>query len=201
MQTNSLNLMVNSKNVPKRKKKKSVVQTKAVKKQAAKKPVAETITYRPRTAQDDAFIVSLTQSELGEIHQQSFGQPFPAEQFRRYIESGAPTVVIERNGKPVGYYSYLVSPDGKMHVSAMVIDPKHQNAGIGKKAVAKLEEDARKMGVHTMEVFVQESNAQSLAFARSLGFREVFRVEPNTIGFHKYLVTPQTGPIAQPSFF
>lgn len=200
MQTNSLNLMVNSQNVPKRKKRKTVVKPKTAKRKAPRKPGIESITYRPRTATDDAFIVSLTQSQLGEVHQQSFGQPFPVEQFRQYIQSGAPTIVIERNGQPIGYYSYLVSPDRKMHVSAMVIDPKYQRAGIGKKAFAKLQDDARAMGVHTLEVFVQESNAQSLAFTRSLGFREVFRVEPNTIGFHKYLVSPQAT-VAQQSFF
>lgn len=191
MQTHSVHLMVQSKKpTPKKNKKAVVPKAKAKTKSGQKrvKPVVVEINYRPRTPEDDSFIVSLTQGQLGSIHEQAFGQPFPEDQFLRYIQSGAPTIVIEKNGKAIGYYSYLVGPDAKMHVSAMVIDAKNQSSGIGKMVMTKLEEDARKLGVRTLEVFVQENNAQSLAFTRSLGFREVFRIEPNTMAFQKQLV-------------
>lgn len=156
--------------------------------QTAKKVASPELTYRPRRVDDDPYIISLTREQLGGIHQEAFGQPFPEQQFLRYIQSGAPTVVIEQDGKPIGYYSYLLSPDAKMHVSAMVIDPKRQSSGIGKSVMAQLEHEAMQRGVRTIEVFVQENNAQSLAFTRKLGFQEVFRVEPNTIAFQKQLV-------------
>lgn len=209
MQTHALHLMVPGST---RQAKPAAVRKPAVKaKRMAKKPAVTkdpvTITYRPRTAADDDFIVSLTKSELGDVHQKAFGQPFPEEQFRTYIQSGAPTFVIERNGKPIGYYSYLTSYDGKMHISAMVIQPRYQRAGIGKAAIAKIEEDARRMGIHTLEVFVQDNNEQSLAFTRSLGFQEVFRFEPHTIAFHKVIaqsVAPGFGtgmpPMGMPQF-
>ncbi|EPZ44669.1 GNAT family N-acetyltransferase [Alicyclobacillus acidoterrestris] len=187
---NTVHMMVGQKPAAKKVKKKVAAKPKAqASKKKAVKPAAPVLSYRNRTPQDDAFIVGLTRQQLGTIHEQAFGAPFPEEQFLRYIQSGAPTVVVEQNGKPIGYYSYLIGPDAKMHVSAMVIDPKHQSKGIGKTVMAHLEEEAIRQGVRTVEVFVQENNAQSLAFTRSLGFREVFRIEPNTIGFHKQLAT------------
>ncbi|GMA62365.1 GNAT family N-acetyltransferase [Alicyclobacillus fastidiosus] len=186
---NTVHLMMGQKPAPKKVKKKVAQKPKVQAKKKAAKPAAAVLSYRSRTAEDDAFIIQLTRQQLGNIHEQAFGQPFPEEQFLRYIQSGAPTIVIERNGKPIGYYSYLIGPDAKMHVSAMVIDPKHQSSGIGKTVMARLEEEAIRQGVRTLEVFVQENNAQSLAFTRSLGFREVFRVQPNTIGFQKQLAT------------
>jgi ribosomal protein S18 acetylase RimI-like enzyme len=192
MPQTGVHMMLKEKATPKKAKKKVV--PKAVKakpavqkKQRTTKQTMEPLHYRPRAAQDDAYIVQLTRQQLGTVHERAFGQPFPDEQFLRYIQSGAPTVVIEQKGKPIGYYSYLVGQNGKMHISAMVIDPAHQSSGIGKMVMAKLEEDAAKQGVRVLEVFVQENNAQSLAFTRSLGFREVYRIEPNTIGFQKQL--------------
>jgi len=182
----SVNMMLTPKPAAKKRKKKGTLKARATaqKKQVKRQPVVE-LSYRPRTLQDDAYILQLTRSQLGTIHEQAFGQPFPDQQFLQYIQSGAPTIVIEQKGKPIGYYSYLIGPDAKMHVSAMVIDPAHQSSGIGKRVMAKLEEDAIAQGVRTLEVFVQENNSPSLAFTRSLGFQEVFRIEPNTIGFQK----------------
>lgn len=80
-----------------------------------------------------------------------------------------------------------------MHVSALVIDPQHQSDGVGTQVMKNLEEHARTHGVHTMEVFVQDVNAKSLAFTKKLGFIEVYRIPPNTICFQKPLtMTPQT---------
>lgn len=194
MPNSSVNLMLNQKSATKKRKKKVVAKakTKAQKKHGkqTKQPVIS-LNYRPRTPEDDAYIIQLTRQQLGAIHEQAFGQPFPEEQYLQYIRSGAPTIVIERENKAIGYYSYLLGQDAKMHVSALVIEPKHQSSGIGKMVMAKLEEDAKRQGVRTLEVFVQDNNAQSLAFTRSLGFREMFRIEPNTIGFQKQLAVPQ----------
>lgn len=149
------------------------------------KPAEALLTFRARQPGDDAFIMQLTEAQLGDVHQQSFGEPFPREQFLAYLRSGAPTVVVEKDGKPIGYYSYLIGPDGKMHVSAMVIDPAHQSEGIGTRVMQHMEDQARANGVHTMEVFVQANNERSLAFTRKLGFIEQFRVAPNSICFQK----------------
>lgn len=157
-------------------------------KSTEKKPLP--LVFRPRVAEDDSFIMQLTENQLGAVHEQSFGEPFPREQFLRYLQSGAPTVVVEQGDKKIGYYSYLTSHDGKMHVSAMVIDPEHQSDGIGTTVMKQLEQEAQTRGVHTLEVFVQESNPKSLAFTRKLGFVEVYRVTGDTICFQK-TVAPQ----------
>ncbi|MDQ0189980.1 GNAT family N-acetyltransferase [Alicyclobacillus cycloheptanicus] len=163
---------------------------------------AVTLSYRPRTPEDDAYIVQLTEEQLGTVHQQAFREPFPRDQFLRYIQSGAPTFLIERNGKRIGYYSYLIGPDAKMHIGAMVVEPNYQSDGIGTKVMQKLEEDAQRAGVQVMEVFVQNSNERSMAFTRKLGFQEVFRIDENTVCFQKRVPplpgTPGMAPPGQP---
>ncbi len=146
---------------------------------------APALTFRPRTEADDEYIVQLTEEQLGEVHQQAFAEPFPREQFRQYIQSGAPTTVVEHRGKRIGYYSYLIGPEGKMHISALVIDRSEQSDGVGTAVMEKLEQEAAARGVHTLEVFVQANNARSVEFTRKLGFNEVFRLPPNTICFQK----------------
>ncbi len=143
------------------------------------------LTFRPRTEADDEYIVQLTEEQLGEVHQQAFAEPFPREQFRQYIQSGAPTTVVEHRGKRIGYYSYLIGPEGKMHISALVIDRTEQSDGVGTAVMEKLEQEAAARGVHTLEVFVQANNVRSVEFTRKLGFHEVFRLPPNTICFQK----------------
>lgn len=149
----------------------------------AAEPVS--LSYRIRTVDDDAYIVQLTEEQLGSVHQQAFQEPFPRDQFVRYLQSGAPTYLIERNGKRIGYYSYLIGPDAKMHISAMVIEPTYQSDGVGTQVMQKLEEDARRAGVQVMEVFVQSSNQRSMTFTSKLGFQEVFPVDRNTTCFQK----------------
>ncbi len=151
----------------------------------------DTLHFRPHTGEDEKYILDLTEQELGRIHQEAFGQSFPREPFLRYLQSGAPTVVVEKNGQRIGYYSYLIGPDLSMHVSALVLDSAHQAQGLGRKVMNHLEEQARELGVRVMEVFVQDNNAKSLAFTRELGFIEAYRVPPNSICFRKAVT--QTG--------
>ncbi|QQE80236.1 GNAT family N-acetyltransferase [Alicyclobacillus sp. SO9] len=141
--------------------------------------------FRPRVVEDDTYILQLTEEQLGQIHQQTFGEPFPREQFMSFIQSGAPVTVFESDGKRIGYYSYLVGPDQKMHISSLVIDKAFQSKGVGTAVMKHLEQEAVQRGVQTMEVFVQAANERSVQFTKSLGFLEAFRVPPNTIAFQK----------------
>lgn len=153
----------------------------------AKKAQPAALTFRTRVPSDDEFILNLTEAELGQVHAQAFGEAFPRAQFQGYLQSGAPTIVVEQEKKPIGYYSYLVAPDGKMHVTALVIQPKHQSDGVGTQVMSHLEEDAKSRNVHTLEVFVQENNQRSVAFTKKLGFVEVYRTPPNSICFQKVI--------------
>lgn len=153
-------------------------------------PKQAQIMFRPRQVDDDAYIVHLTEEQLGSIHQQSFQEPFPREQFLGYLQSGAPTFVVERDGKRIGYFSYLLGHDGTMHISAMVIEPQHQSDGIGSAVMKRLEQDAVSQGVQVLEVYVQAANEKSLAFTRKLGFVEAYRVTPTTVCFQKRIGVP-----------
>ncbi len=141
--------------------------------------------YRPRTNDDDLYILRLTRDQLGDTHVRAFGEPFPEQEFLRYIQSGAPTFIIEDGSNRLGYYSYLISPDQKMHISALVIEPKSQSLGIGKFVMGQLERVALTNGAKVVEVFVQGNNERSIEFTKSLGFVEAYRFPPNTICFRK----------------
>ncbi len=156
---------------------------------AAKDTNPPKLTFRPRTLEDDAYILHLTEEQLGAIHEQAFQEPFPREQFQRYLQSGAPTFVVERGTKRVGYFSYLLGQNATMHISALVIEPQHQSDGIGTAIMNRLEQDARAQGMLALEVYVQSNNEKSLAFTRKLGFVEAYRVTPTTICFQKQ-ITP-----------
>ncbi len=162
-----------------------------------KKP---TLRYRNRVPADDAYILQLTEGQLAPVHEQAFGEPFPREQFMSVIQSGAPVIMIEYGGKPIGYYTYLVGQDSRMHINAMVIDKSYQSKGIGTQVMKQVEEDARGRGVRVIEVYVQANNEQSLAFTRQLGFVEAYRVPPNTICFQKQLSAPNTVPAGRPLY-
>lgn len=149
------------------------------------KQSVQQITFRPRRPDDDAYIIHLTEEQLGTIHEQSFQEPFPREQFLRYLQSGAPTFIVERGDKRIGYFSYLIGHEGTMHISAMVIEPQYQSDGIGTAVMKQLETDAISQGVQVLEVFVQSNNQKSLAFTRKLGFVEAYQVTPTTICFQK----------------
>ncbi|MBX5435635.1 MAG: GNAT family N-acetyltransferase [Alicyclobacillaceae bacterium] len=156
------------------------------------------VSFRPRTEEDDPYILQLTEEQLGSIHQQAFQEPFPREPFLGYLRSGAPTFIVEQNHKRIGYYSYLIGPDARMHISALVIERDHQSEGVGTAVMKKLEDDARAMGVQLLEVFVQTNNERSLAFTRKLGFVEAYPVGPNTWCFQKRLGAASAEPPNRP---
>jgi GNAT superfamily N-acetyltransferase len=166
---------------------------KAAGKVGKKTSAGDQLAFRPRTPDDDDYILQLTEEQLAAVHQQAFGEVFPRERFRRYLQSGAPTVVVEQGKKRIGYYSYLLQPEGKMHISALVIEPAYQSTGVGSQVMRHLEDEARKHGIHTLEVFVQAGNERSLAFTRKLGFIEVYYVTPTTICFHKHIADGAQG--------
>lgn len=168
------------------------------KQKSVAKGKAPTLNYRDRVPADDAYILQLTEGQLAAVHERAFGEPFPREQFMNYVQSGAPVTVIEYGGNRIGYYTYLIGQDGKMHISAMVIDKQYQSKGIGTAVMTRVEQEAMTKGVHILEVYVQANNEQSLGFTRQLGFVEVFRVPPNTICFQKRLSATGSVPAGRP---
>lgn len=150
------------------------------------------LTFRPRRPEDDAFIVALTEEQLGRAHQEATGEPFPRAQFERLIQSGMPTVVVEQGEKRIGYYTYLVGADGIMHIHALVLE-KGRRKEWGEKVMQHLEEEARRLGAHTLQVLVLARQPQSVAFTKELGFVEAYRMPPHTICFQKAVSPPASG--------
>jgi ribosomal protein S18 acetylase RimI-like enzyme len=142
------------------------------------------LAVRERTPQDDDFILQLTEEQWRTAPMQQ-GSPFPREVFARYLQSGMPTRVIERDGKRIGYYSYVVGPDGRLHVSALVVEPTQQTDPVLGTVLEHLEQDARSHGARVMEVLVPADHERGLGLTERLGFREVWRLPQGLVVFQR----------------
>lgn len=85
------------------------------------------------------------------------------------------TLVVERNAAVAGFCAMLLRPDAAV-IDLIAVSPKAQGAGIGRALVLAATSHYRGR-VASILVGTQASNAQSLAFYRSLGFSEVGRAD------------------------
>ena len=107
---------------------------------------APQLTFRQREKTDDAFIIDVTMQTLKDVYQQSVGQELREEHVLEWTNAGDYTAIIELNGKPVGYYSYLQHMPNRWYIGAMVLSPKAQGQGIGKQIFSHVEQQAREQG-------------------------------------------------------
>jgi ribosomal protein S18 acetylase RimI-like enzyme len=63
---------------------------------------------------------------------------------------------------------------------ALGILPQHQNSGIGKSLIKKLESEAKRFGKEKLLVSTSNDDLPALAFYQSLGF-QIYEVKPNVI--------------------
>ncbi|MCL6594327.1 MAG: GNAT family N-acetyltransferase, partial [Alicyclobacillus sp.] len=166
---------------------------------SAKRPAAaaEPLQFRLRTPGDDEFILQLTESQVSRAHQQAFNQPFSREVFARYLNAGAPVVVVERGKQRIGYYTYVMGPEGMLNVNALVIHPAHQSDATGNQVMAQIERQAVALGAQGVQLFVEADNVKAVEFVRRHGFVERYRLGPGAVCFHK-LLGSTAGPGAVP---
>ncbi|MCL6636504.1 MAG: GNAT family N-acetyltransferase [Alicyclobacillus sp.] len=156
---------------------------------SAKRPAsaAEPLQFRQRTPGDDEFILQLTESQVSRAHQQAFNQPFSREVFARYLNAGAPVVVVERGKQRIGYYTYVMGPEGMLHINALVIHPAHQSDATGNQVMAQIERQAVALGAQGVQLFVEADNVKAVEFVRRHGFVERYRLGPGAVCFQKVL--------------
>ncbi|MBX6352803.1 MAG: GNAT family N-acetyltransferase [Thermoflavifilum sp.] len=163
----------------------------AAKSARARRMPDATLIVRDRTPQDDEFILQLTEEQWRTMPQP--GAPaFPRDVFARYLQSGMPTRVVERGGKRIGYYSYVVGPDARLHVSAFMLEPTEQTDGVLQTVREHLEGEARRYGVRVMEVLIPADHARGTQLAERLGFREAVRM-PQGLVVYQRAVPAATG--------
>lgn len=131
------------------------------------------MTYRPRRAGDDVFLKHITLVAMKELYEQATGMPLTEEGVEVLIEMSDTTVIIEREGRPIGYYSYLRPGPGRLYFASLIFTPNAQGKGYGPEVCRRMEADARRDGVHTIEGHVQVTNQRAIRFWTNQGYRIV----------------------------
>jgi phosphinothricin acetyltransferase len=103
--------------------------------------------------------------------------------YDRFMEltNGYPAYVMKMDDKTVGFtYLRAYHPFSTFQETAEItyfISKEYTGKGLGKAALAKIEEEARKMGIKTILANIASENQQSLDFHKRNGFRECGRFE------------------------
>jgi predicted N-acetyltransferase YhbS len=127
------------------------------------------MTFRPyRQGDDDALARLLTQ----------LGHPIdPATLAQRIVKQERNLILVaETDGKPVGFVSWqiewvLTRERPVAHLTALVVDQRLRQLGIGSALVAQVEKAARKIGCEMLFVLSNRSRPMAHAFYSRNGFR------------------------------
>lgn len=110
-------------------------------------------------------------------------KPLPYEFYDKFLEStkAYPAFIIKTKDKVVGFcflraYNPLPSFKETAEISYF-IDKDFTGKGIGKKALEKLEIEARQKGIKTILANIASENHQSLLFHAKNGFKECGRLQ------------------------
>ncbi|MCY0902085.1 MAG: GNAT family N-acetyltransferase [Firmicutes bacterium] len=159
---------------------------------------------RPRTMEDDAFIQTVTTDEIAPIFRATYGYDLDLPMVMNYIQASNTRMILV-DDKVAGYVSYVADDSGKLNIGSLILASEHQGKGYGTRIMRQIEQEARAMGIYELEVFIQQTNARSQAFAESLGFTRVPSMQPQTIVMVKSLqplgiAGPPGAPMTQPGF-
>lgn len=165
--------------------------------EVTQEPVATAVRMmlRPRTVEDDVFIQTVTTDEIAPIFRATYGYDLDLPMVMSYIQA-ANTRMILVDDKVAGYVSYVADDSGKLNIGSLILASEYQGKGCGKRVMRQIEQEARAMGIYELEVFIQQTNARSQAFAESLGFIRVPSMQPQTIVMVKSL--QPVGMVGQP---
>ena len=144
---------------------------KPVKPPQRKRAPSQQLTYRPRREQDDAFLKQVTIAQMKEVYEQSTGTPLTEQGVAVLLELSDTTMIIEQQGRPIGYYSYLIPGPGRLYIGSLIFTANAQGKGHGASVCRRIEEDARRLGVHTIDLHVQVTNQKAVRFWTVNGYR------------------------------
>lgn len=142
--------------------------------------------FRAMSAVDEGQIAQMTVEQIGPTFKDTYGYDLDLPMVMQYVRS-AHTRMIVVGERTVGYVSFVADDTGRVNIGSLVLVPEFQRKGVGKWAMSKIEEEARANGMSELEVFIQEKNARSVAFAKRLGFEASKAMDPRTIAMKKLL--------------
>jgi ribosomal protein S18 acetylase RimI-like enzyme len=133
------------------------------------------ITSREMARKDLPQIIAISRENMAPIIFASWGVEYRDEDLLHIImEPTAFTEVLESDGQIVAYYSVDERNDN-LFINCIQVLKEHQNQGLGKEMMARIEARAREAGLRGIELWVQVTNRAAMEFYRHMGYRMVSR--------------------------
>jgi len=145
------------------------------------------VLIRPATEADLPAINAIYNREILEGVATWDTEPWPAEArlawFHEHTDPGEVVLSAEAGGEVVGF-GYLARYRVRLgyrftREDTVYVRPDFQRAGVGRRLLAALLDEARRSGMHAVIARIEAGNAGSIALHRSLGF-EVLGEERET---------------------
>ncbi|BCJ86573.1 GNAT family N-acetyltransferase [Effusibacillus dendaii] len=127
--------------------------------------------FRPRRPSDDPFIIKESLEAMRQKFTASTGFHLTEQTIQQQIQANDTITIIEKNGRPIGFYMYTVYPNRTMYWSSLILVNSEQSKGIGRQVVQHIDREAAKLGVRLIEGHVQITNQKALAFWLQNGFQ------------------------------
>lgn len=138
-----------------------------------------TYAVRDATDADHAWIVGAARETLGSERQ--------VQLRRRFDVTDADVLIVERDGRPVGFLTWEV--DGDV-CEALAIGVTERGAGAGTELMRVVGERAARLGCRAMRVVTTDANTGAQRFYERLGYR-VAEVRPGAVDECRRLYKPE----------
>jgi len=145
-----------------------------------------TLTFRPRRPADERFLIEITLQMMRPVIQSSSHADLTEEIVKAQLDA-CTTVIVEENGKRIGYYSCSLYAPGRMYWGSLVLSPEGQGRGHGDRIVRHWLEETRRQGVCVIDGHVQVANARAIRFWRKHGFSFIGETYPGSYDIRKRL--------------
>lgn len=139
---------------------------------------------RPATAQDIPALLAIWNPIIRDTMVTFASIPKTAQDLFSMMKDkerdGQAFLVAEHQGQVVGFacYGQFRAGNGYRHAMehTIILGPAARGAGLGRALMARLEDHARKAGVHCMMAGVSGGNPEGAAFHAAIGFTQIARI-------------------------
>lgn len=137
--------------------------------------------YRRATLDDVGVLAQLNQQLIrDEGHRNRMTLPELEERMTGWLAGDYEAVLLEREGRPVGYALFRREPES-VYLRQFFVAPECRRQGIGREALKWLSEDVW-AGAQRVRIDVLVGNEAGVAFWRAVGFRDYCITMERAIG-------------------
>jgi len=108
-----------------------------------------------------------------------WGEPEQLTFNKKFVVAELPAYAAKSENSIIGFISYAETENATLIVALGVL-PKHQDTGVGRSLVEKVEAETKKTQKNKLLVSTSNDDLPALAFYQSLGF-QIYEVKPNVI--------------------